>query len=226
MGTRTATGKLQIQATAEIKNTLSNGKVASASVGNTAFISQALTSGVQNKQINRAWEADFDIPINTNIELNLFTFGGKDIGAGTALDGLGQSMDLEEVVLVCIKHNGTDAGLPAGATLEIEPAAASGWTAIGSHTVANGGALKAGGVLLKFNPGEAGFDIQGGTAERIKLSAKLGAVNCTVVIFGRNDDDDSSSSSSTSSGSSSSSSVSSSSVSSSVSSSASSSSSS
>ena len=218
---RTVTGKVTLQVTATLTNELNNtGKVATSQIGSASFIADTFrTSGVSANQMNRGWEeTEIAIASGADVEINLATFAGYDIGAGVGDDAVGLVMDLEEVVLIAIKNTTTaNAGALGGPFLEVEPSLASGWTPIGSHTVANGGAIPPGGLVLKYSPGEAGFDIQVGTSERIVLTANGGDVTASILIFGRNDDDESSSTSSASSGSSSSSSVSSSSVSSSVS---------
>jgi len=230
MASRTVTGKVQLQLQADLTNNLDNtGKVTTSQVGNTQFIADTFaTSGVQSGEMNRAWEStDIEISSGGNKEINLNDFTAEDIGTGLGDDAVGIAMDLQEIVMIAIRNDSVALGGGGGGPfLEIEPSAASGWTPIGTHTVANGGAIGPGGVMLKYSPGEGGFDIQPGTSESIKLTANGGDVEATVLIFGRNDDDDSSSTSSASSLSSSSSSVSSSSVSSSISSSLSSSSSS
>lgn len=230
MASRSVTGKVQMQLQADLKNNLDNtGKIATSQVGSTQFVGDTFSvSGVQSNQMNRAWE-DTNISISSGAtkSINVNDFPAEDIGAGAGNDPVGLAMDLQEIVMIAVKNTSTAlAGGAGGPFLEVEPAAASGWTPIGTHTVANGGAIGPGGVLMKYSPGEAGFDIQPGTSEIIDLTANGGDVTCSVLIFGRNDDDDSSSTSSASSSSSSSSSLSSSSISSSISSSQSSSSSS
>lgn len=230
MAARRVTGKVQLQLTADLVNALDNtGKVATTQVGNVAFASQTFsTTGVASNQMNRAWE-DTDIAIASaaNKDINLNDFTAEDIGVGAGNDGVGLPMDLQEIVLIAIKNTtAADPGAAGGPFLEVIPTPASGWTPIGSHTVANGGAIPPGGVLLKFSPGEAGFDVIPGVSESIRLTANGGNVTASVLIFGRNDDDESSSTSSASSTSSSASTQSSSSRSSSISSSLSSSSSS
>jgi len=221
MALRSVTGKVTLQLQATLVNTLNNtGKTATSQVGNASFVGDTYrVSGVSSGEMNRAWE-DTEIAISSgaDLELNLATLIGEDIGAGFGKDAVGQTIDLEEVVMIVIKNTTTaNAGALGGPFLEIQPAMASGWTAIGEHTVANSGAIPPGGVLLKYAPGEAGFDVQPGTAERIKLTASGGDITASILIFGRNDDDESSSSSSASSLSSSVSSVSTSSISSSLS---------
>ena len=212
---RTAQGQVTVNVTSTITNNLTNtSKTSNSQVGSSTFVTQALTSGVQANEINRAWEdTTIDITSGNDLEINLGSFAGLDIGGGVGKDALGQTMDLEEIVFIGIKNTST--ALTDGSDgpfLEVKPSTASGWTAIGEHTVANGGRLGPGGALMKFAPGEAGFDIQVGTSDRITLEAVGGDVSVQVVILGRNDDDDSSSSASSSSSSVSSSSISSSSV--------------
>ena len=230
MSNRSATGKVQITAQCDLLNTLNNtGKSSSSQVGAANIINDKFTvSGVKTGQINRAWEnTDISLAAGATLTINMNGFGGQDIGAGAGNDALGIALDMGEIVLIVVKNTSTEDGTATGGPmLEVKPSTASGWTAIGTHTVALGGAIPPGGCLIKYAPGEGGFDIDLGTADHFDLVAPGNAVKCSVTIFGRNDDDESSSTSTASSQSSSLSSVSSSSVSSSISSSLSSSSSS
>jgi hypothetical protein len=204
-GNRTVSGQLLLQTQFTLRNTLqeANSKTSSTQVG-FASLQRVLTSGVSANEANRAWELeDYTLTAGNDVTINLNTFAGWNIGAGVGNDGVGLAMDLEEIVLIIVRHISGDG------QLEIYPGIASPWTPIGSHLAAQGGALTAGGVLLKMNTGEAGFDVIGGTSENIDFKAVGGDVTFSVTIVGRNDDDESSSSSSLSSSSSGSSSSSS-----------------
>lgn len=204
--TRSATGNLRASIRGAISNALDNtGRTASSQVGDASLLNINFVDGVAANQINRLWEVvDFALAENDDVEINLNTFAGWDIGAGLGNDAVGQPMDLEEVVVIAIVNTSTAiAGQAGGPFLEVYPSISSGWTAIGSHKVAQGGALGANGSLVKCNPGEPGFDVLPGTADRITLKAVGGDVTFTAVVFGRNDDDESSSTSSMSTSSSS-----------------------
>lgn len=221
MGSRSLTStKLSISLSTTLTNTLEDStKNATSQVGLAPIKSLTLTSGVKTGQANRAWENNqITITENSNLEINLATFAGQDIGVGAGNDAVGLAMDLQEIVWIYIENTSTElAGAAGGPFLEVMPATASGWTPIGEHEHSKGASIGAGGIIFKSNTGQAGFDVIPGTSERIRLTAKEGDVTCKIMILGRNDDDESSSTSSQSSSSSSSSSVSSSSVSSSLS---------
>ena len=207
MGTRSVSGpRLQVNLTGSILNTFSAGNTASAGIG-TSF-SSTLTSGVSTNECDRAWQlVNQTLSAASTQVIDLFDFVGIDAGAGDGNDLLGQAMTpLHEIVAIFIKNENlaTDS-----AQLEIEPDASNGWTPIGSHTAANGGALYGQGVLLKFQPYTTAFQVVDASSHRLLLTATGGDVNYSIWILGRSDTDESSSSSSSSSSNSSSSSSSS-----------------
>ena len=156
----------------------------------------ALSNGIGNNQANRAWQSRSRTIVGAGSEtLDLYDLAGVDIGAGAGLDGLGQAIVFEEIVQI-IFVNENDAG--DDGALEIEPAPANGWTPIGTHTIAVGGALYGQGLLVKQQLDGRGFDVEDGVSHQIKLSANGGDVTYSIYILGRHDDEESSSSSSSS----------------------------
>jgi hypothetical protein len=109
---------------------------------------------------------------------------------------VGQALSIETVVAVMFKNENA---VGVAGTLEIEPGAANPATFIGTHTAANGGGLRGGGVLLKYQPDSTGFNVTDASANTIKLTANGADVVYSVWIWGRHDDETSSSSSSSSS---------------------------
>jgi len=166
-----------------------------------------MSSGVDNNQFNRVWQSeDRTILSGVTETLDMYDLAAVNIGAGAGLDGLGQAVDFEEIVGIAI-INENAAG--ADGALEITPNAGNGWTALGSHTVATGGALYGQSVFCKFQPDRRGFDVTDAANHLLDLTANGGDVVYSIYLMARNDDEESSSSSSSSSASSSSSSVSS-----------------
>lgn len=204
MGTRSlSAANVKLTATGTIKNTLTDGAEATVSQGKN-YYEQRITNGVSVNNANRLWEdLNRSLSSSSSEVIDLYDFAGIDIGAGAGLDGLGQSMAIEEIVAIAILAESTSS--EAGA-LEIEPDATNGWSPIGTHTVATGGAIKKNGCLFKCNPHEDGFDVTDASSHRIKITANGGDMVYSIIVFGRHDDDESSSSSSLSSSSSSSSS--------------------
>lgn len=195
MADRNATGQITVKMQATITNTLSNGVQASAQVGGAdAFVQRFVTSGVSEDQFNRAWSSEGrTLSSSASETIDIYDAGTLDIGAGAGLDALGQAVAHEEIVAILIKQTG------GTGALEIIPAVSNGWGPIGSHTVANGGALKAGGMLLKVQTDTNAFDVTDASSHRITFTANGGAVTYSIYLFARHDDDESSSSSSSSS---------------------------
>lgn len=197
-------GKVEVTLQAQYKNTLDNGQVTSVNIGGKVY-AKTLDNGVESEQANRAWsEADIAISGGGTVDIDLYDFAARDIGAGNGRDGLGLDVSLEEIVAILIEHT-SGAG-----SLEIMPANPANYcTWLPSLTVANGGALKSGGAILMSQVDTDAFDIEDGVSHMARFGANGGAVTMRIHILGRHDDNLSSSSSSSQSSSSSLSSLSS-----------------
>lgn len=204
MGTRSlSSGSVKLTCKATIDNTMLDGQVASAAHDVTP-INTKFTDGVGADQANRVWEdRDRVLSSGATESIDLYNMVGIDIGAGVGNDALGQALTIEEIVLIVITNKSTSAG-----SLEVEPGASNALNALGSHTVANEGALKPGASLAKFFPGADGIDLSS-TKKNVKFTASGGACTFSIYILGRHDDEESSTSSLSSLSSSSSSSTSS-----------------
>lgn len=163
-----------------------------------ASISQNFTSGVSSGKANRGWlKKSSTLADGADLTIDLYDFAGEDIGAGYGEDPVGQTMEpIEEIVVFILKNENS---LSSAGQLEINPEGALTWTAIGSHTVGNGGALGGGGCLIKMDPGEEALDVINTSNQEIRLRAVGGDVVYSLWILARHDDDESSSSSSSSS---------------------------
>jgi len=205
MGTRSAESEIKISFQSTIKNTLDDGDITSASLSATV-ISGKLNNGVSASQANRAWKTVGEsLSSGASIDIDLYDFASFDIGAGNGVDALGQAMAIEEIVTLMIKQSSGSTG-----RLEINvtnPTGKATW--IPSLTVANGAALKNGGIFIMHQPDTDAFDIQDGVSHTVRLTANGGDVEWDMWILARHDDDETSSSTSSSLSSSSSSSQSS-----------------
>ncbi len=202
MGTRSLSGtKIALKMTSTVQNTLTDGTVSSVAHPTWSY-SQSLSDGVEDKQANRAWQSeDRALGSGASEVLDLYDMGGVDIGGGAGLDGLGQAVSpFEEIVAIAIVCESLST---AAGRLEIIPDSTNGWAPIGSHTVANGGALAGGGVLFKCQVTENAFAITDASSHRINIKANGGALSYSIYILARHDAETSSSSSSLSSSSSS-----------------------
>ncbi len=191
-----ASPKINIQVGGTLTNTMGDASAAT-TPHPAANIQPTLTSGISAGQCNRGWQRkNVTIAQGAQETISLYNFAGLDIGGGVGRDGVGLPLAYEEIVAIAvINENAVD----AAGILEVIPADSEGWTPIDSHTVLNGGALRGQGGLVKFQPSEAGFDVNGDTNHRITLRAVGGAVVYSMYILARHDDNESSSSSSSSS---------------------------
>jgi hypothetical protein len=191
--------KLQIKMTGSLTNTLTDGSAATVSCPNANY-SDSITNGLGSGSADRSWQK-----VNGSIAehgeqivFDLEDMEGIDIGAGAGLDALGQAVDWENIVaLIVVNENAAG----AAGLLEVLPADDEGWTPVGSHTQAVGGALKPQGILCKYQPEEGGLDISA-TSHRLTLRAYGGAVTFSIYILARTGDLETSSSSVSSSSSS------------------------
>lgn len=195
--TRNLSGpKLNVKLSGTYQNTLTDLAVVSITQP-TLNYSKTLTGGVSANQANRVWESKNRTLADTYQEIiDLYDFTGVDIGAGAGKDALGLDIIMEEVIAIAIVNENL---VTEDGQLEIFPSASNGWQAIGSHTVANGGALLGQGCLFKSNVAENGFNVEKDEGSRITLRASGGSVTYSIYILGRSDDEESSSSSSSTS---------------------------
>lgn len=190
MATRSAEAEVKVIFSATLKNTLDDGQVATVTIGDTV-VSGKLQDGVEANQVSRVWaDKSRSIDSGSTEDIDIYDFAGEDIGAGDGCDGLGQAIEMEEIVTFAIKHvSGTG-------RLELMPTnPANYWACAPALTVANGGALKAGGVFLMHQPSATGFPVTDASSHKIRLGANGGAVVYDIYILGRHDDEASSSSS-------------------------------
>lgn len=194
MSNRSATSEIKLTFQSTVRNTLTDGTVASAS-HNATLLTGKINNGVGASQANRAWATvDAALASGGTIDLDLFDLALFDIGAGLGKDAVGQALELEEIVTLVIAHTGGTGRLEIQPHLPIHSVD---W--VPSLTVANGAALKDGGVFMMHQPDEDAFDIIDGVSHVLRLGANGGALTYSVYLLGRDDDDESSSSSGSSS---------------------------
>ncbi len=202
--------KVTAKITATIQNIMDDAQTASGQVSIGGDLK--LNSGVSLNEASRGWQwihtaaNPKTISSGGTLVIDMFDFGSLDMGAGIGNDSVGQDLELLEIVAFMFKNANVDG---VAGQLEIEPDPSNGWTPIGSHTVALGGALRAQGVYQKHQPDTQGFPVTDGVSHRVRLTANGGDVNVEITVLGRHDAEESSSSSSSVSSSSQSSSVSS-----------------
>jgi len=193
--------KMKITCSGTVRNVLTSNTSRSSSGTVTFTRDTTIVDGIAANQANRGYEYSATILSGANVVIDLYDLGALDLGSGAGNDILGQEMLLESVVTLII---GNSNAIGVAGSLEIIPDPTDGWTPIGTHTVATGGALRGQGVLLKHQPSLLGFNVTDASNHRIKLTASGGNVAFTLFMFARDDDEYSSSSSSSSSESSSS----------------------
>jgi hypothetical protein len=155
-----------------------------------------ITDGLDANQANRGWQSLSRTLENGAMEdIDIYDMGGLDIGAGAGNDGLGQALINEEIVGIVIVNESV---VGSAAQLEIQPSTEQGWTPIGTHTVANGGALRGQGLLAKIQVADTAFVVTDGSNHRIRFKAVGDAITYSIYLLPRSDSEVSSSSSSSS----------------------------
>ena len=180
--------RINLTATAGIKNTLDDGCTATSSV---AFVQTTnFRDGVSENEFNRVW-AQVGVALSdaASLTFDLTDFSGYDIGAGDGNDMLGQIMDLEELVFIAIRNDVTSTG-----SLQIEAGSS---LANGVSWLPNNYQMPPNSTFIFSSPGEDGVFVSV-LNKLFRITAQGGACNYSLFIFGRNDTEESSSSSSSS----------------------------
>jgi len=190
MGTRSlASGSVKLTVKATIQHEMTDGQKATCAHDVTP-INTSYDDGVDADQANRVWEErDRELANGASDTIDFYNLVNQNIGAGDGNDSLGQALTFEELVLVSITNSEDSTG-----SLEIEPGASNGMTALGSHTVANGGALPPGANFTKHFPGANALNVTS-ALKNVKFTANGGALEYNIYLLGRHDDEESSTSS-------------------------------
>lgn len=196
MATRTAVSEIKLNFKSTIKNLLTGSVISSTLSVGKQVLSGQIETGVSASQANRAFERrSITITSGNTEDIDLYDLGSIDLGAGAGMDGLGQAWVAEEIVTLIIHQVGGD----TGARLEIMPSSPTGALAWApSLTVANGGALRAGALMMLHSTHTEAFDINDGVSHVLRLKANGGDAIYDIFVLARHDDDESSSSSSSS----------------------------
>ncbi len=196
MARSTTNTRINLALSSTFRNTLDDGSIAAINHPALSY-AKTLTDGIGHNQADRAWVSkNRTLAAAASETLSLYNMTDVDIGAGAGRDGLGQLVIIEEIVAIAIVNENA---VGSAGRLEIAPDATQGWTPIGTHSVATGGALAGQGVLLKIAPDMNAFVVEGGDNHNITLTANGGDVDYSIYVLGRHDVDESSSSSSSSS---------------------------
>ena len=191
MATRSANSQVRLEITPTLEHILTDGQNVHSTIGQ-VFIDESLSNGVSAGEASRAWEErGIAISSGGSLDLDLYDFAGRDIGAGAGLDGLSQALVIEEIVCLIIKQTSGPGRLEVMAS---SPAGALTWIPTGYLTVANGGALKSGGLVMWYESDESALGVTDATSHILRLGASSGNVAFDIYVLGRHDDNESSSS--------------------------------
>lgn len=197
---RRATITARLSFGGSISNTLTG---ASAGVGGTSLSGRTnsgkLASGSEAQESNRAFDESIDIASGATVDIDLYDFASRDVGAGAGNDKLGLALVMEEIVGIEIRHNGRTT--PNGTlttdnagSLELQPSSpANALTWFPAQTVANGGALRAGGRFFRYEPDADALEVTDASSHVVRFGANGGDVNFTLTVVGRSVDEESSS---------------------------------
>jgi hypothetical protein len=180
--------QIRLLLSATVKNVMNASPYRASTGAISTTVNPNVLSGSGESQANRAWDYRATIAAGASLTIDLFDFGSLDSGSGAGKDIVGLSVQLDSIVAILIQNitvdsDTSDSEVPGA--LEIEPAASNGWTPIGTHTVANGGALEPGGLLLKVQIDAAGFPVTDASNHQLKLTANGGDVDFQILVLGR-----------------------------------------
>lgn len=191
MAIRSANSQIVLEMDTVLEHVLTDSQTAQATIG-ASLISGSLSNGVSAGEASRAWEnRGITISSGGSLDIDLYDLAGQDIGAGAGLDGLSLALALEEIVCLAIKQTSGPGRLEIMAS---SPAGALSWIPTGYLTVANGGALKSGGVAFWYESDESALNVTDGSSHMLRLGAISGNVAFDIYVLGRHDDNESSSS--------------------------------
>ena len=172
---RTATARISISVIADLLNTLTDGNLVKVQHKN--VLNHNFANGLGSDQIDIGWESESrTLSDGSNEDLNLFDLSGLNLGAGSGLDPLGQSVAMTELALLYINNR-------SAAVLTIGGAASNELTAIFG---AAGDKIKiaAWGQLLLIAPKNAGFAVTT-TTDALRIAASGAAATYDIVVLGR-----------------------------------------
>lgn len=181
VGTRALNGSFKLLATSTIKNILDDGTNVPATIAQT-FLNFTITTGIGNNQATRAWQRKTtSIASGQTEDVDLYDFDTTDIGAGLGRDGVGQLVTIKQVVAIVIKKISGDG------SLEVMPTNPAGYaTWIPTLTVANGSALKTGGVVaLATSKASSPWTVADATSHMLRLKANGGSVVYSLYVLAR-----------------------------------------
>jgi hypothetical protein len=180
--------QLTLLLSATAKNVMSTNPPRSSSGAVSNTFKPSLSNGIGENQANRVWDYRASLVSGASLTIDVYDLGSLDAGAGAGKDLLGLSVQFSNIAAILIQNvsvddNTSDSDVPG--LLEIQPDSSNGWTPIGTHTAANGGALEPGGVLLKVQTDSAGFTVTDAVSHQLKLTANSSAVDFQILILGR-----------------------------------------
>lgn len=154
-----------------------------------------IESGIDSNQADRAWQWRGTIEQGRSKVFWLASLTGFDVGGGDGKDMLGQAWDAVDIVAIMITNNNE---IGTYGFVEITPGFTKPLYSLGSHLVANGGAIGAQGVFFRIEP-DLGLAVEAGVSESIRVFANGGDCDVSVILLGRSNENESSSSSSSTS---------------------------
>lgn len=168
---------------ATVQNTI-DGTVANSAValGVTRSPSTALTSGTGAYQANRFWQSTGRVLGSSASEtINLYSFSGIDVGAGSGNGPLGGAMALTNIVglLICVSPSSADTITVGG------QGTSNAWTGIFSSNAVTIGPFRAGGHFEFFDPSASAPAVGSASNNLLKILAGAGGATYDIYVLGR-----------------------------------------
>lgn len=104
-----ADGSILVTVTGNLKNTLNDGQIVTATAG--VAVKENLANGTGASQFNRGWQSKGRaLTSGASEDIDLYDLGSLDIGAGAGEDGLGLGLTATAVVCIVVTNNTSSVG--------------------------------------------------------------------------------------------------------------------
>ena len=166
-------------------NLLDANNTGTAKISHSVTAAASLATGTGANQADRCWsDKGRTLTSGADVQIDVFDFGGEDVGAGDGNDAIGQDLELAEIVGLLVKSASTSVGdLVVGGDQGEANAADFNvpFNAVDGDAVV----VKPGGFVGFYCPPDPAYAVADGTAHMLTCGASGGATTYDLHVLGR-----------------------------------------
>lgn len=185
MATRTATARAKAGFDATVSNLLDANDTGKARITHETQELIEIASGTLASMADRCWsDKGRTLTSGNDVQIDVFDFGGENVGAGDGMDPLGQDIELAEIVgILAVNDSSSDGDLVLGGDQGEANAADFNipWNAVDGDAII----VKPGGFLLLVAPPDPAYAVADSTAHMLTCGASGGDITYDLHILGR-----------------------------------------